>query len=161
MSSSFDNIQEESQPKTHDAETGESETTVDVEERFFDTRRLPAALLFVLTLLMTIGSLVLSAVTIDKSLKYLNEDVVTLDSLRHGVAASGIWQEVETRVGDQSVRITHKSPPRGGSSACAQTLFRSCAPVSIKYGYSACVPEHTRMTDVPGHSRMVLSRMVP
>eukprot|EP00757_Euglenozoa_sp_SAG-D1_P005405 gene5405-biopygen1691 len=27
----------------------------------------------------------------------------------------------------------------GGSPACAQSLFWSCAPVSVKYGYFACM----------------------
>eukprot|EP00757_Euglenozoa_sp_SAG-D1_P011134 gene11134-biopygen15885 len=38
-------------------------------------------------------------------------------------------------------------------------------PISLrpitKYGYFACVPEHTHVMDVPGHSRMVLSGLVP
>eukprot|EP00757_Euglenozoa_sp_SAG-D1_P025897 gene25897-biopygen1323 len=38
------------------------------------------------------------------------------------------------------------------SSACAQSLFRSKAPVSIKDGYFACVSEDFRMTDEPGHT---------
>eukprot|EP00757_Euglenozoa_sp_SAG-D1_P004486 gene4487-biopygen12627 len=37
------------------------------------------------------------------------------------------------------------------SSACTQSLFRFGAPVSIEYGYFACVPEHTRVMDVPCH----------
>eukprot|EP00757_Euglenozoa_sp_SAG-D1_P026596 gene26596-biopygen16958 len=45
-------------------------------------------------------------------------------------------------MGDQSARIKHTDLPRGGGSpACAQSLFRSCAPVSVKYGYFACMPE--------------------